>query len=115
MSVDIFTTNPQYYTGRYNGRWLVRGVQHIADRQSFQTMLALSRPSDVGVSMAPYTAFWNQISGFTPVGSLRLFSDSVLPPTGAISTPPLKGRPTMTLVEGRWQSSWTDRRVRAVA
>lgn len=115
MSVDIFTTNPKYYTGRFNGRWLVRGVQHKADRQTFQTELVLARPGDAGASQGPYVPFWNQISGFNTPGTINLFADSVLPPSTELVVPPLKPRPSMTLFEGRWQSSWANPNVRAAA
>ena len=32
MTVEIMTTNPKYYPGKFNGRWFVRGVQHKMDR-----------------------------------------------------------------------------------
>lgn len=114
MSVDIFTTNPKYYRDRYNGRWLVRGVQHTADRQTFQTELALARPSDSGTTGTPYVPFWNQISGFNPVmsGTLHAYSNVAQPPT---SLPPLKPRPTLTLSKDRWLSSWANPNVRAVS
>jgi hypothetical protein len=83
MSVNIFTSNPKFYRNRYNGRWLIRGVQHIADRQTFQTQLALCRPdSALGSTGTPYVPFWNQAN---------------------------KTRPTMMLNDGQWMSSWTDR------
>jgi len=88
MCVDVYTANPKYYKDRYNGRWLIRGVTHSADRQQFQTQLALCRPSSsVGVEGGPYVPFWTQAS---------------------------KARPTMTLSEGQWVSSWTDPRVRNI-
>jgi hypothetical protein len=83
MCVNIFTSNPKFYRNRYNGRWLIRGVQHVADRQTFQTQLALCRPdSATGSTGMPYVPFWNQAS---------------------------KSRPTMMLNDGQWLSSWTDR------
>jgi hypothetical protein len=88
MNVDIYTSNPKYYRDRYNGRWLVRGVQHHMDRQTFQTMLALARPdSTAAIQTAPYVPFWTQAG---------------------------KARPNLTLFEGQWSSSWTDRRVRDI-
>jgi len=114
MSVDIYTTNPKYYKDRYNGRWLIRGVQHTADRQTFQTELALSRPAGSGTAGTPYVPFWNQISGFIPVtaGSSHSYANAA-PPPGTL--PPLKPRPVMLLNQGRWQSSWANSNAKAVA
>lgn len=114
MSVDVFTTNPKFYTGRFNGRWLVRAVQHRADRQTFQTELVLARPNNAGASQGPYVPFWSQVSGYNVPGT-SAFADSVIPPTTTLNVPPLKPRPSMTLFEGRWQSSWANPNVRAAA
>lgn len=85
MCVDIFTSNPKWYKGKYNGRWLVRAVTHSADRQTFQTQLRLARPSGATpVSETPYVPFWQEGGG------------------EAVT----KSRPTLTLHDGRWRSSW---------
>ena len=89
MNVDIRTSNPMYWRDRYSGRWLVRGVQHKMDMQSFQTSLALARPDNTsGVSTTNYSPFWTQAG---------------------------KAKPVLTLTDGQWISSWTDRTSRAAA
>jgi hypothetical protein len=106
MCVDIYTSNPAYAKDRYNGRWLVRGVQHVADRRSFQTQLGLSRPSSgFGVTQTPYVAFWNQSSGDTGLAYGALSAANFGEDTKLPVQPP-KSKPTLTLYEGRWQSSW---------
>jgi len=83
MCVDIYTSNPKWYKGKYNGRWLIRAVSHSADRQTFQTQLKLARPSGATpVSETPYVPFWQEGGGVT------------------------KSKPTLTLYDGRWRSSW---------
>jgi hypothetical protein len=93
MCVDIFTSDQRYFKGRYNGRWLVRAVQHQADRQTFQTLLTLCRPSSsFGTPMGPYLQFWNDVSGTT--------------------TNKIKSKPSVTLAGTQWVSSWADRTAR---
>jgi hypothetical protein len=100
MSVDIRTMNPKYTKDHFNGRWLIRNVQHNADRQTFQTLLALVRPSQtMGAAQTPYKAFWELPGDLAPVSPS---SDT------QVSTSTTRSRPVLTLKDGRWQSSWTD-------
>jgi hypothetical protein len=50
--------------GRYvktDGKWLVRLVSHQADRQSYQTLLTLSRPDTWSISLSnSYRPFWEE-------------------------------------------------------
>lgn len=73
----------------FDGKWLVLGVQHKMDNQSFQTQLLLGRPDTPAITqISPYKPFWD-IAG--------------------------KGKPTMWLNEThRWMSSWSDSRLRSV-
>lgn len=88
MCVDVITTNNLYLRNKYDGRWLVRSLQHKMDRSQFQTQLDLVRPSNsIQVSQEPYRSFW------------------------AIAGRP---RPGLSLVDGVWTSSWTDPRVQSV-
>ena len=71
MSVEILTTNQKYYTGKFNGRWFVRGVQHKMDRQSFQSNLVLARPEGKAqVYTGGYTPFWQTLTKPRPMLSL---------------------------------------------
>jgi hypothetical protein len=89
MNVDIRTSNPAYWRDRYSGRWLVRGVQHKMDMQSFQTQLVLARPDNAaGVSMGNYSPFWTQVG---------------------------KPKPSMILADGQWVSNWAERNARMIA
>ena len=88
MSVTVVTTNNTYLRSKYDGRWFVHAVSHKMDRQSFQTQLSMARPaSNTQVSQEAYRSFW------------------------AIAGRP---RPTLSLVDGAWVSSWTDARVQSV-
>ena len=88
MTVDVHTANRAYYRQKYDGRWLIQSVQHKMDVQQFQTNLRLARPgSDTPITQAAYTSFWTQDS---------------------------KARPTLSLQDGMWVSSWTDPRLRDV-
>jgi hypothetical protein len=63
MCVEIVTTNKQYLKTKYDGKWLVRQVSHSMDRQSFQTLLSLARPSGKAqVSTPSYVPFWQDAS-----------------------------------------------------
>lgn len=107
MNVDIYTTNPKYYRDRYNGRWLIRSVQHKMDRQSFQTQLSLARPdSKANIGVVPYVPFWTQANRARP--TLTLNSNDVA--VQSIDASPVVGATKQT-----WLSSWTDRRIRSVA
>lgn len=92
MSVEVLTTNPKYFTGKFNGRWFVRGVQHKMDKQSFQSNLMLARPDgNTQVFTGAYTPFWQTLT---------------------------RARPTLTLGQltdaGVWMSSWSNSTVRNV-
>lgn len=80
MAVEVLTSNTRYYHDHYNGRWLVRGVTHKMDRQSFQTLVALARPdSSTPIQRLPYEPFWFRVG---------------------------RPKPTLSLVEDKWVSSW---------
>ena len=88
MLVDVVTANRAYYREKFDGRWMVVGAQHKMDVQQFQTQLQLGRPeSRTQISQTPYTPFW------TTVG---------------------KARPTLSIQDGAWISSWTDPRLRSI-
>jgi phage protein D len=93
MCVDVLTSDPRFFKGRYNGRWLVRQVQHEADRQTFQTLLTLCRPrGSFGMPLTAYVPFWNEVSGIT--------------------TTPTKSKPAVLLAGTKWNSSWAERGAR---
>jgi len=88
MLVDVLTMNPRYLQAKYDGRWMVHTVNHIMDAQQFQTQLKMARPSnDARISQGAYRPFWDQAG---------------------------KARPTLSLQNDYWVSSWTDLRVRDV-
>jgi hypothetical protein len=88
MLVDVVTMNTRYLQAQYDGRWLVHTANHMMDSQQFQTQLLMSRPaSDAPVSHGSYRSYWEEAG---------------------------KSRPTLSLQEGKWISSWTDLRVRDV-
>ena len=115
MSVEVLTTNPKYYTGKFNGRWLIRAVQHKMDKQSFQTNLMLSRPDDkIQVYTGAYAPFWQLMGKSRPVLSLSHPMDPVVDTgSGLKPTHPIV-IPTSTSV-GVWVSSWSNSTVRSVA
>ena len=83
MNVEVYTVNAMYFPGKFNGRWLVRGVVHKMDQSTFQTSLVLGRPSgktQVALN-APYSSFW-QGAG--------------------------RARPSLTAVDQVWVSSWAN-------
>lgn len=89
MTIDVVNTSPRYAPTKFSGRWLVRGVKHIMDRQQYQTQMALSRPDPkANVKNDPYTSFWNQAQ---------------------------RSKPTLNLTDGKWVSSWTNPNAAAVA
>ena len=74
MCVDVVTTNRRYIKAKYDGKWLVRGASHQMDRQQYQTMLYLVRPSSsAAAGIASYTPFWraSDISASKPFISLN--------------------------------------------
>ena len=88
MLVDVVTANRAYYREKFDGRWMVIAASHKMDVQQFQTQLQLARPeSKTQINQAPYTHFWTE--------------------TG-------KARPTLSIQDGAWISSWTDPRLRSV-
>jgi len=89
MCIDVVTTNTAYLRSKFDGRWLVRQVQHTMDTQQYQTMLTLARPDNkVQVSQAAYVPFWQE------------------PQTT------FKARPGLFIQDGGWVSTVTDPRVR---
>jgi hypothetical protein len=91
MCVEIVTANTRYLRDKYDGKWLIYAVGHQMDRQQYQSLLYLCRPSStMSVPVTTYRPFW--------VGG-----DSRGRP-----------RPVFTLDQGQWVSSWADRRVRSL-
>jgi hypothetical protein len=95
MCVEVVTTNKAYLRTKYDGKWLVRSTSHQMDRQQYQTMLSLARPSAAKPVINPsYTPFWQDPSNqgrAKPYLSLVLTSTSDQVP--------------------QWVSTWSDRRV----
>lgn len=88
MCVDVITTNTRFVRQKFDGRWLVRGVTHQMDTKQFQTMLVLARPSNtVQVTQDPYQSFWQRAG---------------------------KSRPTLSIQNKVWMSSWTNPQAVAV-
>jgi hypothetical protein len=118
MSVDVMTTNPSFYPGKFNGRWLVRGVQHKLDRQQFQTNLMLARPEGkMQVYTGGYTPFWQTAAKSRP--TLTLIGTMSLPtPVNTIGLRPadIDHMPVITTAAdaGVWISSWSNSTVRGV-
>ena len=82
MCVEIATTNTRYLRQKFDGRWLVTGATHSMDKQQYQTLLALRRPSNkTVVSQSPYQSFW--VTAKRP-------------------------RPTLSIINDEWVSSWAD-------
>jgi hypothetical protein len=78
MSVEVMTTNQRYFTGKFNGRWLIRAVQHKMDRQDYQSNLVLARPDGTTkVFTGTYTPFWQTLTKSKP--TLSLFGSVSLP------------------------------------
>jgi hypothetical protein len=93
MCVEVISTNKAYLKTKYDGKWLVRATSHQMDRQSYQTLLSLARPSGTAQVQVPaYTPFWQEpaIRGAKPTLSLTRTSTAEETPT--------------------WVSSWSDRR-----
>jgi hypothetical protein len=106
MSVEILTTNPKYYTGKFNGRWLIRGIQHKMDRQDFQSNLVLARPEGkTQVFTGAYTPFWQSLTRARPTLSL----------TSTMSLPAPSTSVSPSRDSGVWYSSWSNSTVRSVA
>ena len=81
--VDVVTTREKYVYTKYDGKWLIRGVGHKADNQSFQTVLYLTRPDpdDYPPMTVSYRPFWEE------------------------EVPP-RTRPSLSIYEEQWRSSW---------
>jgi len=82
MCIDVVTTNARYLRQKFDGRWLVTGTTHSMDAQQYQTMLLLRRPgSSTVVTQNPYQGFW---------------------------TTAKRPRPTLSIINDEWVSSWTN-------
>jgi hypothetical protein len=90
MSVEVVTTNTRFLRDKYDGKWLVKAVAHQMDRQQYQTLLYLCRPGNIAVKAINYTPFW----------------------VGGDSNG--RSKPFLTIEQGKWVSSWTDRQAKAV-
>jgi hypothetical protein len=90
MSVDVLTKSSGVAAGKFNGRWLIRSVQHKMDKQSFQSNLTMARPE----------------------GKMMTYSGGYSPFWGSTTRP----RPTLTYMAetGSWMSSWTNSIAREV-
>jgi hypothetical protein len=58
-------------TARFNGKWLVTGVQHSMSRTAFDTNLDLVRPIPAPNSAQQYKPFWAEFGVPQPVVSFR--------------------------------------------
>jgi hypothetical protein len=82
MCVEVTTSNARYLRQKFDGRWLVVGTTHSMDAQQYQTMLALRRPGgSTVVTQSPYQSFW---------------------------TAAQRPRPTLSIVNDEWVSSWAN-------
>jgi len=116
MCVEILTTQRNYFPGKFNGRWFVRGVQHKMDRQDFQSNLILARPEGkMQVSQAAYTPFWQSLT--RPRPTLSLTQTMSLPtPMSTVGLTPLPRITDVPVTDaGVWYSSWNNSNVRSVA
>lgn len=119
MCVDVLTTNPKFYTGKFNGRWFVRGVQHHMDKQDFQSNLMLARPDSTSqVFAGGYVPFWQALT--RPRPTLALSHTMTLPsPIYTLGlVPDIEKMPTIepdTPGTNVWMSSWNNSNVRSVA
>ena len=86
MCVDVVTARQKYLAPKSDGRWLVRAVGHQANPQQFQTILMLSRPSAATLAIPMYES---QV--YKPFWELE---------------DPARPRPSLTLADGKWLSSW---------
>ena len=89
MCVDVVTANRAYYREKFDGRWLVQSVGHKMDGQQYQTNLRLARPaSDTQITQDVYRSFWLEAG---------------------------RSRPTLSIQDKAWVSSWTNPTLRDVA
>ena len=116
MSVEVLTTNPQYYTGKFNGRWFVRGVQHKMNRQDYQSNVMLARPGNkVQVYTGGYVPFWQTATRSRPTLSLTP-TMSLQQPIYTLGITPLPQVTNVPVTDaGVWYSSWSNSNVRSVA
>lgn len=116
MTVEVMTTNSKTYTGKYNGRWLIRAVQHKMDRQSFQSNLMLARPDGkMPVTSAGYIPFWQTAAKSRPTLTLS-GTMSLMQPLHTIGITPLPQITVDPVADaGVWISSWSNSTVRSVA
>lgn len=94
-TVEVVTAAKRWYAPKTDGRWMINGVTHQADRQQFQTMLLLSRPDQTKVEN-------------TPMESGQTYSPFWMEPN------PPKARPTLSLNEKIWVSSWANEQLRGL-
>lgn len=80
LTVEVFS-GAKDATVRFNGRWLVRDVQHSMTREAYNTELTLVRPGNTvpAISKASFEHFWRASE---------------------------KPRPGLALRNGQWTSSW---------
>jgi phage protein D len=121
MTVEVMTTNAKYYTGKFNGRWLVRAVQHKMDRQSYQSNLALARPDGTTqVFTGGYVPFWQSLGKSKPVLTLSQ-TMNMLQPVNSIGILPSSIEKWPTIIDtpsastNVWVSSWSNATVRTIA
>jgi len=94
MCVEVVSTNKAYLRTKYDGKWIVRSTSHQMDRQQYQTLLSLARPSGTAqVAVPAYVPFWQDPSN---TGKARPYLSLVHTST-ADETP-------------SWASTWSDRR-----
>ena len=89
VTVDV-NTGTRSSTAKFNGRWLVLQVSHSMQRDAFATELTLARPGDLipALTKSNFDHFWRSTE---------------------------RPRPTVTLRNSRWVSSWASPNTEAVA
>ena len=101
MCVEVITTNKAYLRTKYDGKWMVRQTSHNMDRQSYQTLLSLARPSGTAQVTTPsYVPFWQEPANSRPKPYLTLVSTDT---SNMSSTSTSDG-------DAQWVSTWSDRR-----
>jgi phage protein D len=90
MLVQTVTVSKRFVAPKGDGCWLVRSVGHQGDNQQYQTILFLTRPANMDHNqIRDYKPFWEEM-------------------------PQPKPRPSLTLEDKRWVSSWNDRQLRGL-
>ena len=90
MLVQIVTASERYVQPAGDGCWMIRSVGHSADNQQFQTILILTRPTSMShTQYRAYVPFWQEMT-------------------------PQKSRPSLTLDQDVWVSSWNNRQLRGL-